>query len=580
MQKNRIILILFPFFLLSVITSCSRQPDENARFVRLANNYLEKMLQQNPEFATYLGDHRFDNRLNDYTMEGIRKNKLLLSAYRDSLLQINVKKLNQTNRIDYEILMNRIKYGIFRIDTLREYEWNALNYNVGGAIYSLIARDFAPLKERLLNVKVRLEQIPEVIEAARENLKDPTRVHTETAILQNQGTINLIKTGLDPFLQEEPELIDSLKVARKKAVEALTEYGKWLKDEVLPNAIGNFRIGDEKYRKKLKYTLESDIPKEDILKQAEIALVETQRLMYETALPLYKKYFPLEAKDADQQPQKVVIKSVLEKLAEDHPNADNIMEIARADLEDCENFVRQYDLVTMPDEPIKVIVMPEFQRGVAVAYCDAPGPLEEHGKTFYAISPPPKNWTPQRVDSYFREYNNYMLKDLTIHEGIPGHYLQLAHSNQFKAPTLIRAIFSSGTFVEGWATYAEQFMAEKGFGGPEVKMQQLKMKLRLIINAIIDQKIHTGNMSQKEAIELMMNEGFQEEGEAVGKWRRASLTSTQLSTYFVGNLEMNAIRKAYMKKMGDKFNLKEFHDRLLSYGSPAPKYVRELLGLD
>jgi len=243
------------------------------------------------------------------------------------------------------------------------------------------------------------------------------------------------------------------------------------------------------------------------------------------------------------------------------------------------DFARTYNLITVPEEPIKVIVMPEFQRGVAVAYCDAAGPLEKHGETFYAISPTPKDWTPQRVESFFREYNNHMLQDLTVHEATPGHYLQLAHANKFKAPTLVRAIFYSGTFVEGWATYAEQFMVEKGYGGPEVKMQQLKMKLRLIINAIIDQKIHTAGMTEAEAMDLMMNEGFQEEGEAAGKWRRACLTSTQLSTYYVGNTEMNEIRDAYQAKVGSSADLKTMHDQMISFGSPAPKYVKELMGL-
>jgi uncharacterized protein (DUF885 family) len=236
-------------------------------------------------------------------------------------------------------------------------------------------------------------------------------------------------------------------------------------------------------------------------------------------------------------------------------------------------------LVTVPKEPIKVIVMPEFQRGVAVAYCESPGPLEKNGETFFSISPTPQDWTKERVTSFFREYNNDMLQDLTIHEAMPGHYLQLAHANQFKAPTMVRAIFTSGTFIEGWATYAEQFMVEKGYGGPGLKMQELKMRLRLIINAIIDQKIHTAGMTEEQAMDLMMKEGFQEEGEAAGKWRRACLTSTQLSTYYVGNTEVNAIRQDYESKQGTQIDMKAFHDLLLSFGSPSPKYVRESMGL-
>jgi uncharacterized protein (DUF885 family) len=221
--------------------------------------------------------------------------------------------------------------------------------------------------------------------------------------------------------------------------------------------------------------------------------------------------------------------------------------------------------------------MPEFKRGVAIAYCDSPGPLDKTGKTFFAVAPTPKDWSKERKESFFREYNNYQIRDLTVHEAMPGHYLQLAHANEFSAPTLVRPIFRSGTFIEGWAVYCEQMMAEQGYGGPEVKMQQLKMRLRAIANAILDQSIHAGNMTEKEAMDLMMKETFQQEGEAVAKWKRARLTSAQLSTYFVGATEHLDLRAAAEKK--PNFDLKKYNDRVISYGSPPVKYVRELMGL-
>jgi uncharacterized protein (DUF885 family) len=227
---------------------------------------------------------------------------------------------------------------------------------------------------------------------------------------------------------------------------------------------------------------------------------------------------------------------------------------------------------------VKVIVMPEFQRGVAVAYCESPGPLEPHADTFFSIAPTPRDWTAERTESFFKEYNDKMLYNLTVHEAMPGHYLQGAHSNQFKAPTLVRAIFSSGLFAEGWAVYTEKMMADAGFGGPEVHMQQLKMRLRVIINSIIDQKIHTEGMSEKDAMAMMMNEGYQEDGEAAGKWRRACLTSTQLSTYYVGSAEVEGIKAAWETK-NKKPNLLEMNDEILSYGTPSPKYIKRSMGL-
>jgi uncharacterized protein (DUF885 family) len=568
----------FPLFILLFI-SCGIFNQEDVKFEKIANNYIQKMLELNPEWATALGDHRYDNLLNDYSIEGIRKNRDLNQSYLDSLLAIDLSRLNQVNRIDAQILKNRLRYAIFSTDTLRSYEWNPRVYNTGGAIYNLLARDFAPLEERLHNVKERLKAVPRVLENAKKNLQNPPKIHTETAILQNKGNISLIENDLSTFLEEAPELKTEIVPLQREVITALENYEKWLKRDLLPRSEGDFRLGEEKYRKKLRYTLASDRSKEEILEKAELDLVQTQNELFQTALILHQQFFPEVSDESSLNDKKVVIKKVLDKLAEEHPTNETIVNLAKASLQSCTEFVSQKQLVTVPDDPLEIIVMPEFQRGVAVAYCDSPGPLEELGKTFYAISPTPQDWSAKRVESFFREYNNYMLENLTVHEAMPGHYLQLAHSNRFVAPTKVRAIFYSGTFVEGWATYSEQLMVEAGYGGLEMKMQQLKMRLRLLINAIIDQKIHTEGMSEEEAMALMMEEGFQEEGEAAGKWRRACLTSAQLATYYVGNMEVNDLRNSYEAKMGGEVDLKTMHDLMLSFGSPAPKYVKELMGL-
>ena len=270
---------------------------------------------------------------------------------------------------------------------------------------------------------------------------------------------------------------------------------------------------------------------------------------------------------------------MLNKLAEQRPDDNTVVGYAQKIVKEATDFVKQHNLVTVPDVPLDVIAMPEFKRGVAIAYCDSPGPLEKNGKTFFAVAPTPKDWTKEQKESFFRENNNYFVRDLTVHEAMPGHYLQLAHANEFKAPTMVRAIFQSGPFIEGWAVYTEQVMAEAGYGGPEVKMQQLKMRLRAICNAILDQSIHAGNMSEQEAMDLMTKEAFQENGEATLKWKRARLTSAQLSTYFVGVSEHLELREAAKKKAGAAFDLKKYNDQVLSYGSPPVKYVRELMGL-
>ena len=563
--------------LLLGVIGCSQNP-ANDRFVELASGYLDRMLELNPEWATNLGDHRFDHFVSDLTMAGVAERESFNREYLDQLDGINPRHLNTVNRIDYAILVEHCEQVLFKIMEIREHQWNPTLYNPGDGIYNLLAREFAPLKERLAAVKSRLEQLPTYLAAAKANLNNPPEIMTTTAMTQNQGVINLIMDGLQPYLDETPDMKLELAGARSAAIAALVEYGQWLEEDLLPRSRGDSRLGKRLWRLKLAFELSSDLEPEEIQRRAEADLETTREQMYEIALPLYHKWVEKKSRQMDPS-QDTVIRLVLDRLAEDRPTNETIVAQAGQDLQDLRKFVSRNKLVSLPDDPIELIVMPEHQRGFYIAYCDSPGPLEKNGKTLYAISPTPADWTPERAETFYREYNDYMLQNLTVHEAMPGHYLQLAHANKFEAPTHLRAILSSGTFVEGWATYAEQLMVEAGFGGPELQLQQLKMRLRLIINAIIDQKIHTQGMTHDEAVELMMVEGFQEEAEAEGKWNRANLTSCQLSTYYVGNLEINAIRRDYEAQKGGRFKLKDFHDELLNYGSPPPRYVRELLGL-
>lgn len=559
--------------------ACSNQsPLQDADFEVIATAYLEEFLQNNPEWATYLGDHRFDDRLGDYSQTGIEASLEMERRYLAMLEALDPSRLSPVNATDFAILKNRIEESIFATEELREYEWNPLVYNVGGSIYGLLSRDFAPEEERLRSVGGRLRQVPAVVAAARDNLQNPPQVHTETAIVQNPGTISLIRDQLEDRLAAYPELKAEMQLVRDSAIAALEEYGEWLETDLLPRSDGDFRLGAEKFRRKLAFTLHSDLSMEDILSRAEARLEETQEALYETALLLYRSEHP-NATDDDLADKRQVIRDTLDRLAKDRPTDATIVEDARNTLAEATRFVDDNALVSLPAEPIEIIVMPEFRRGVSTAYCDSPGPLEENGKTFYAIAPTPEDWSVERAESLYREYNAYMLLDLTVHEAMPGHYVQLAHSNRFQAPTLTRHVFYSGPFVEGWAVYAEQLLVEHGLGGAKVKMQQLKMYARAVINAILDQKIHAGSMTEQEAMDLMMNEGFQEEGEAAGKWRRASLTSGQLSTYFVGNEEVWEIRNAWEARNGEITDWQAFHDTVLSHGSPPAKFIRRELGL-
>jgi len=571
------IIIAAALLLSSSILSLFGTPQDDA-FQKTAHDYIEQYLPANPEDATDLGDHRFDGQLTDYSSEARAKELATQKEFRDKLSAIDGSQLTGANNVDFRILKENIDYEIFRGEELKDPEWNPLVYmqSLANSLYLLVARDFAPPEQRIPNLRQRMEEIPRVIAQAKANLQHPPRVHTQTAIEQTQGAINLVREGLAPLLDRAPRMKTDLAPLQEKTAAALEDYKKWLQSNLLPRSDGNFRLGAEKFRKKLHFALASDLSMEEIMKRAQADLKQTQTAIYETALPLYKKYFP-NADPATLGDKHKVTAAVLDKLAEQHPDDATVVGYAKDVVGEATNFVRSHNLVTIPDTPLDVIAMPEFKRGVAIAYCDSPGPLDKAGKTFFAVAPTPNDWSKERKESFFREYNNFEIRDLTVHEAMPGHYLQLAHANEFRAPTLIRAIFRSGTFIEGWAVYCEQMMAEQGYGGPEVKMQQLKMRLRAIANAILDQSIHAGNMTEKEAMDLMMKETFQQEGEAVAKWKRARLTSAQLSTYFVGATEHLDLRAAEQKK--PDFDLKKYNDQVISYGSPPVKYVRELMGL-
>ena len=576
---KRIALAFVAFLTMPLISARATEADE--RFEKIAKDYVESMLAAHPEFATELGDHRFDAQLSDYSPAARESQLAWAKQFRDSVKEFSdISTLTGANQVDARILAENIDNEIFELEELKESDWNPLVYNqsLANSLYLLVARDFDTAEKRVPNLRKRMEAIPRVIAQAKQNLQHPPRVHTETAIEQTTGAINLVREGLSPLLERAPRMKKDLAPLQEKTAKALDEYKQWLQKDLLPRSDGDFRIGADKFRKKLRFALASDLSMEEIMKRAQADLQQTQTAIYETALPLYKKYSP-NANASDLADKKRVTTAVLDKLAEQHPDDNTIVGYCQKVVGEATDYVKKHDLVTVPEKPLDVIVMPEFKRGTGIAYCDSPGPLEKNGKTFFAVEPTPKDWTKQRKESFYREYNNYMIRDLTVHEAMPGHYLQLAHANEFKAPTMVRAIFQSGTFVEGWAVYTEQMMAEAGYGGPEVKMQQLKMRLRSICNAILDQSIHAGNLSEQQALDLMMKEGFQQEGEAVAKWKRARLTSAQLSTYFVGVSEHLDLRDKAKAKAGASFDLKKYNDQVLAFGSPPVKYVRELMGL-
>ncbi len=576
------VILLTLFLLFGTVASAQTATDE--AFQNLADEYLSDLSNFSPVFASSVGDHSADGELDQVDAAARKRTRELLLEYIEALQALNIDQLSRANQIDAEILMNQLQSDLWSQDELQEWAWNPLYYiNIsGGAIYGLVARDYAPLADRLKSATSRLNAIPRFLEQSRASIQ-PERVpkiHAETAIAQNPGLTSIIDTMIVPemgVLSAADQ--ESLMAAVELAKNAIADHQTWLEEELLPKAAGDFRIGAAHFDTKLAFALNSALSRKEITARAEQEYENVRNEMYEVSKTVYLKKNPYTTfpDKPDASYKQSIIRAALEEAYAKLPPRDGIVDVAKQQLQQAIDFVIEKNIVTMPNEPVEIIIMPEFQRGVSVAYLDPPGPLDKDQPAFYAVAPLPADWTEEQIQSFLREYNLYSIQDLTIHEGVPGHYLQIALSNRY--PSALRSVLWSGPFVEGWGVYAEQMMVAEGYldNDPLMKLINLKWYLRGITNAIIDSAIHVDGMTRDAAMKLMIEGGFQEEREAAGKWVRAQLSSTQLSTYFVGYQEHIEMRAAVEKAWGDEFTLRRYHDQALSYGSPPVKYVRALM---
>jgi len=553
-------------------------------FEDLANRYLREMLPLTPVTATALGEHRYDAMLDDVSAAGQARRVKLARELLARLQSLDATRMTRAHQVDTRLLQSELQYQIWRVEELKEWRWNPLLYTdlAGNSVYLLMARDFAPLQQRLHDVAARLTELPGLLAQVRESL-DPQlvpRIHAETAIRQNTGVLALIDQLVAPQLGTLAEAEQSnIKSAIAQARTAVSQHQIWLEKKLLPAAAGNFRLGATLYDAKLRFALDSPLSREEIRTRALDELTRVRSQMYGIAKSVLRSRLdapPLpDSPSADEQQAAIV--AALEIAYAQQPERDQVFDTARRAVQEARQFVKSHDLVTLYDDPLEIIPMPEFQRGVALAYCDSPGALDQGQNTFYAVSPIPADWNAAQVNSFLREYNTRSIYDLTIHEAMPGHYVQLMHANRY--PSQLRAVLASGTFIEGWAVYAEGMMVDQGFVGndPLMRLIQLKWYLRSVANALIDQGVHVDGMSREDAMRLMTHDTFQQESEAAGKWVRAQLTAAQLPTYFVGVQEHLALRDDAMKAWGKSFTMKRYHDAVLSFGSPPVKYARELL---
>lgn len=566
--------------------SPSRAPAPSAAdraFDRLAQRWLAATLRLNPVAATLAGDYRHNDRLPDISAVGRAQ---ALRVARDGLRQLRAIRraaLSRPLQVDAALLENRLNSDIFAIEQLQSWAWDPLHYSgmAGSALFGLMGREFAPLPERLRAATRRMEALPAYLAEVRRQLVPARvpRIHAETALRQNGGVANIVDTMILPQAGSLPPAERGrLERAAATLKAAVAEHGRWLETVLVPAARGEFRIGERLYDAKLALALDSPLSRTEIRRRAEAVIAATRREMYTIARRVLagRSGAPVAPETPSADQEQSVIAAALELAAAERPARDRLVPFARQTLAQATAFVRQRGLVTIPpDTDWAIIEMPEYQQGVAVAYADSPGPLDRNQRAYYAVSPIPAGWTDAQTESFLREYNDRSIQELTIHEAMPGHLLQIAHSNRY--PSVLRAYLGSGTMIEGWAMYAEDVMREAGYlgGDPLYQLVHLKWRLRATMNAIIDQMIHVDGASREQIMDLLTRVAFQEEREAAGKWVRAQLSSAQLPTYFVGYSEWRDLRAAAERRPG--FTLRGYHDRALSFGSPPVRFVRQLM---
>jgi uncharacterized protein (DUF885 family) len=554
---------------------------EDQKLESFFKSYLDERFRLRPVEATKLGDHRFDSQLEDVSPQA-RQGWLAQTrrTLRELPSQVKYSQLSRPSQIDFEIFKHDLETEIWLAKNTKPFEEDPRTYNdyINDSVYVLLTQSTLPKETNVANCIARMFQIPRVIASAKQTLTHPPKPVLETAIRQNRGSISFYESELFQLAGQTDQL-EKLKSAAKPIVATLKEYQKFLEGELMSRATGNWRLGRAKFNRKLELVLDAGISADQVVADAKAENGRVLRDMYVVARQLWSRYFPKEALPPDDvEGRRFTITQIIAAVSKEHGKSENLLPDARATVDRIKTFIREHDILRLPEpDHCQVVEMPEFRRGNSLAYLENAPPLDPQASSMYAVSPPPSDWGPERVETFLEEYNQHMLQILTIHEGYPGHYVQLEYANRAGSP--IRRVLGSGVYIEGWAVYGEQTMLDQGYGEGDLRLRlmQLKFYLRAVVNAILDHQMHCGQMTDDEAMKLLVEGAFQSEGEARLKLIRAKQSSTQLSTYFVGRMAHYRLRQKLERDLGDRFVLARFHEAVLEQGSIPVKYLPELV---
>lgn len=577
---------LFPLVALLMLPTLAVADDK--ALADLFRQYLDGEFKRHPSFASAAGSHEYDDRLDDLSASARALDREEAKKWKAKLDAFDTSKLSDAGKLDLRIwkhaVTSQLDLWAMGLDPF-EYDPRVMGTYLSDSVFLLLTQSTLPRERNVENAAKRIEYIPKLVAAATDK-SDKTlfskapKILTEIAIKRNAGAIAFYEKEVFELAKENPAT-SPLKEPAKKAVAALKEYQTFLEKDVLPRSTGDWRIGKDAFAKKLTLELDAGYTADEVIQMAEAEEVRVGREMYYVAKQLWSKLFPGVALPPDDEAgRRAVIAKVLDKLGDDHGKPDEIVGDAKKTVAKIKEFITAKKILTLPDpDRCEVILMPEFQRGFSAAYLNPAPALDPKANSLYAVAPPPSDWPEARRTAFQKEYNRAMLQVLTIHEAYPGHYVQLEYANRH--PSLIRKVLYSGVYAEGWAVYTEQMMLDQGYGDGDLslRLHQLKFYLRAVINAILDHKMHCTNLSDDDAMKLLVGRGFQTEGEAVGKIARAKQSSCQLSTYFIGRMAFYTLRQKVQRQRGESFELGKFHEEVLNQGCISVKYLPELFGV-
>jgi uncharacterized protein (DUF885 family) len=547
----------------------------NSKFEQYKKYFVDELWKVNPEWASSQGFHNYDSILIIPTDQSDRIVMRFAQIQLDSLKNYPLTQLSDNNKTDIQMIENLMKSFLFSINEIKSGTWNPAQYNVSGSFAEILNGNYDSIENRLRDFDLKMNNIPAYYEAAARNLKNPTIEHMELAIAQNLGGLSVFKTDFKSALSKSKWSDEQKTGALEKAavsIKAIEDYVDFLKK--MPNETPrSFRLGKELYTRKFDLDIQSSFSAEEIYQKALQEKEVLHKKMFVLADKLWSKYLPNEQKPINKL---ALTRKVIDKISLQHTTPEKFQAEIEKQIPELIAFVKEKDLLFIdPSKPLVVRKEPDYMAGVAGASISAPGPYDKNANTYYNVGSL-SGWSTEDSESYLREYNDYILQILNIHEAIHGHYTQLVYANQ--SPSIIKSILGNGAMIEGWAVYTERMMLESGYkNSDEMWLMYYKWNLRTICNTILDNSVHTRNISKADALQLLTKEAFQQNAEAEGKWKRATLSHVQLCSYFAGYTEIYAFREEIKKQQGTKFNLKQFHEKFLSYGSAPVKYIKELM---